>query len=85
MGEVGVSVNGTITSHMSGATADTADDVRCEVTLLRTVILAMTNTTAILADLVLVIAQSTVQSREFAKLVTFMVILSFGSRSSLQN
>ena len=84
MGEVGVSVNGTITSHMPGATADTADDVRCEVTLLRTVILAMTNTTAILADLVLVIAQSTVQSRELAELITLVVILPFWGRRSLR-
>ena len=80
---VRVSVNSAVTGHMSGATTDTADDIRCEVTLLRTVILAMANTTTVLAYLVFVIAQSTVQSCELAELVTLMVILALRRRGSL--
>ena len=81
---VGVPVNSAIASHMSSATADTANDVRCEVTLLRTVILAMAYTTTVLTDLVFVIAQSTVQSRELAELITLVVILPFWGRRSLK-
>jgi hypothetical protein len=43
----------------------------------------MTNLTAVLAGLVLVIAQSTVESSEFAELVALQFVLAFGNRRSL--
>ena len=68
---------------MTCASADTADDVRCEVTLLGTVVLAMANITTVLADLVLVVAERTVKRGKLPKLVTFVIILAFGGGCSL--
>lgn len=81
---VRIPVNCTVTSHMTGATTDTADNVRCEITLLGTVVLAVTNAAAVLANLVLVIAKRTVKRGEFTELIALVVILPFGSRSSLE-
>lgn len=80
---VRVPVNCTVTSHMTGTTANAADDVRCEVTLFRTVILAVTNPAAVLAYLVFVIAERAVQRGEFTKLVALVIVLAFRRRSSL--
>ena len=79
MGGIWISVNSTVTSHVTCATTDTTDNVRCEVTLLWTVILAVTDTTAVLADLVFIIAQSTVERSKFTELVPLVVILALGS------
>ena len=68
---------------MTCASADTADDVRCEVTLLGTVVLAMANITTVLADLVLVVAERTVKRGKLPELVTFVIILAFGGGCSL--
>ena len=57
---VRIPVNGTITSHMACTSADTANDVRCEVTLFGAVILPVTHATAILTDLVFIVTESTV-------------------------
>jgi hypothetical protein len=70
---------------MSGAAANTTNDVSSEVPLFRTVVFAVTHTATILADLVFVIAEGTVESREFAKLIAFMIILAFWGRRSLEN
>jgi hypothetical protein len=69
---------------MSSAAANTTNDVSSEVPLLRTVVFAMTHTATILADLVFVIAEGTVKSCEFAKLISFMIVLAFWSRCSLR-
>jgi len=82
---VRISVHSTITSHMSGAAANTTNDVSSEVPLLRTVVFAMTHTPTILADLVFIIAEGTVKRCEFAKLISFMIILTFWSRRSRFN
>ena len=78
-------VDCTVASHVAGAATDTADDVRCKVTLLRTVVLAVTYTTAVLANLVFVVAQRAVKSGKLAQLVTLVVVLTFGSRGSLHD
>ncbi|KAI9057220.1 hypothetical protein FKP32DRAFT_1365528 [Trametes sanguinea] len=82
---VRVPVDSTVAGHVTGAAADATDDVRCEVTLLWTIVLPMTNTTAVLANLVFVVAKSTVESGEFAKLVALVVVLAFRSRGGLEN
>jgi len=40
--------------------------------------------TTVLTKLVLVISEGTVEGRKFSKLVSLVVVLSFGSRSSLR-
>ena len=80
---VRIPVNCTVTSHVACASADTANNVRCEVTLFGAVVLAMANITTVLANLILVIAKRSVQRSEFPKLITFVIILTFGGRSSL--
>jgi hypothetical protein len=47
---------------MSGAPTDSADDVSCEISLLRAIILAMSDVAAVLTNLVLIITKSSVQS-----------------------
>jgi hypothetical protein len=68
---------------MSGAAANTTDDVSSEVPLLRTIVFAVAHTAAILADLVFVIAEGTVESCKFAKLIAFMIVLTLWSGRSL--
>ncbi len=80
---VRIPVNCAVTSHVACASADTADDVRCEVTLFWAVVLAMANITTVLADLILVVAKRSVESGKFPKLVSFVIILTFGGRGSL--
>lgn len=81
---VRIPVNCAVTSHVACASADTADDVRCEVTLFWAVVLAMANITTVLADLILVVAKRSVESGELPKLVSFVIILTFGGRGGLQ-
>lgn len=69
---------------MAGATAEMTDDVGGEVLVFGAVILAMTETTAVLADLVLVVTEGTVECSELAKLIAFVVVFTFGSRRSLE-
>lgn len=57
---VRIPIHSTVTSHMSRATTDTANDVCCKITLFGAVVLAVTNTAAVLANLVFVIAERTV-------------------------
>jgi hypothetical protein len=45
----------TVSGHMTGVATDTADDVRSVVLLLWTVVFAMTDLSAVLASLILVI------------------------------
>lgn len=59
-------VDCTVASHVTSTAADATDDVRCEVALLWTVVLAVTDATTILAYLVLVITKGTIQRSELA-------------------
>lgn len=72
---VGILVDLTVTSHVARATTNTTNDVSCEVALLWTVIFAMPKAPAVLANLVLVVTEGTIQCSEFAKLIALVVIL----------
>jgi hypothetical protein len=56
---------GTISCHVTSIATDTTNDISGEVTLLGTVVFAMTNLTTVLASLVLVVSEGTVESGEF--------------------
>lgn len=76
---------GTIASHVTSLTTDTADDAGREVLLLWTIVLAMTNLTTVLAGLVLVVTKGTVEGGKLTKLVALEFVLAFRDRSSLQD
>ena len=69
---------------MASIATDATDDVGSEVLGFRAVELAMSNLTAILASLVLIITEGTVKSSEFTKLIALQLILTFGDRCSLE-
>jgi hypothetical protein len=73
----------TITGHMPCVATDTADDVGSEVLALRAIVLAVTNLTAVLASLIFVVSQGSVERSELAKLVTLELVLTLRNRSSL--
>lgn len=56
-----------------------AENVSCKILLFRAIVLAVTYTTAVLTNLVLIVSKSAVQGSKFAKLVALMVVLPFGS------
>lgn len=74
---------GTIASHVTRVTADATDDAGSVVLLLRTVVLAMTDLTTVLASLVLVVSERTVECGEFSELVSLEFVLAFRNRCSL--
>ncbi|KAF2484203.1 hypothetical protein BDY17DRAFT_123818 [Neohortaea acidophila] len=74
---------GTVTRHMSGVSADSADDVGGEVTCFRAVVFAVADIAAILAGLVLVVTKGTVEGGKFAELVAFEFVLAFGDGGGL--
>lgn len=84
MNSVRVSINSAVTSHVSGTSTDTTDDICCEVTLFWTVILAMANTTTILANLILVVTEGSVEGSKLAQLVSLVIVLALGCGSSLR-
>jgi hypothetical protein len=73
----------TIASHVTGLSTDATDDAGREILLLRAIVFTMTNLTAVLAGLVLVVTESTVESGELTKLVPLKFVLAFGDRGSL--
>lgn len=84
MSGVGIPVDGTVASHVPSAATDTTDNVRCEVTLFGTVILAVTDTAAVLTNLVLIVTESTVEGGQLSELVTLVVVLTFRRGSRLR-
>lgn len=84
MNSIGIPVNSAVTGHVPSASADAADDVRCEVTLLGTVILAVTNSPTILTNLILVVTKGSVKSCKLAQLVSLVIVLALGCGSSLK-
>ena len=68
---------------MPSVATNTADDVGGEVALVRTIVFAMTDLAAILASLVFVVAEGTVQGGELAELVALKLVLAFGDGSGL--
>lgn len=73
----------TIASHVACITTDSANDAGRVVLLLRAIIFTMANLTTVLAGLVFIVSQSTVQRSELSELVTLELVLVFGRRSSL--
>ena len=76
---------GTIPSHVASVAADTADDAGSKVLSLGTVVLAVADLAAVLAGLVLVVSQGSVQGGEFAQLVSLEFVLALGDRRGLQH
>lgn len=68
---------------MASVTAHATDDVRSDVTLVRAIVLSVAELSAVLAGLVLVVTEGTVQGGELSKLATLEFVLSFGSRCRL--
>jgi hypothetical protein len=75
---------GTVASHVTSLTTDTADDARREVLLLRAVVLAMADFSAVLAGLVLVVTKGTVERGELTELVALEFVLTFGNGGGLE-
>lgn len=74
---------GTVAGHVAGIATHSTDDAGSEVLLLRAVVLAVTYLSTILASLILIVTQSSVQSSELTKLVTLQFVLALGNGSSL--
>lgn len=70
---------------MSSVSTNTTYDVRGEIALLGTVVLAMADLAAILAGLVLVISEGSVQCCEFAELVALKLVLTFRDGGGLRD
>jgi hypothetical protein len=71
---------------MARISTDTADNTGSEVLFLGAVVLAMSNLATVLAGLVLVVSQGTVERSELSKLVALEFVLTFRNRcSSLNN
>ena len=70
---------------MSSRTAEATNNVGGEITLFGAVVLAMTTVPTVLADLIFIVAQGPVESSQFTKLITFVVILAFGGRGGLNS
>jgi len=76
---------GTIASHMTCVTADTTDDGGSVVALLRAIVFPVTDLTAVLTSLVLVITQSTIECSKLSKLITLQLVLALRDGSSSFN
>jgi hypothetical protein len=68
---------------MARVSTDTADNTGSEVLFLGAVVLAMSNLATVLAGLVLVVSQGTVERSELSKLVALEFVLTFRNRCSL--
>lgn len=70
---------------MSSVATDATDNVGGEVLGVRAVVLAVTNLTTVLASLVLVVTESTVESGKLTQLVALELVLTFGDGGSLRS
>ena len=68
---------------MTSVTADTTDDVGSVVLSVRAVVLAVADFTTVLASLVLVVTQGTVERGELTQLVALELVLAFRNGGSL--
>lgn len=73
----------TVAGHMACVATHSADDAGSKVLLLRAIVLAVSYLATILASLVFIITQGSVQSSELTELVTLQFVLALGNRSSL--
>ena len=69
--------------HVTSATTDSTDDTGSPVLLFGTVVLSMSDSTAILTNLILVVSKRSVERGEFSKLTSLVIVLSFRYRRSL--
>jgi hypothetical protein len=74
---------GAITRHVASVTANSADNAGRVVGLIGTVVLAVSDAAAVLTGLVLVIAESAVESGEFPKLIALELVLAFWNGGGL--
>lgn len=74
---------GTVACHVAGIATHSTDDAGSEVLLLRAVVLAVSDLTTVLASLVFIVTQGSVQSSELTELVTLQFVLALRNRSSL--
>lgn len=72
----------TVASHVAGVATHSADDAGSEVLLLGAVVLAVSYLATVLASLVFIVTQSSVQSSELSELVTLQFVLALGDGSS---
>lgn len=68
---------------MTGVAADAADDVCGEVFSVRAIVLAVADFTAVLAGLVLVVTEGTVQGGQLTELVTLELVLTLRNGGGL--
>jgi hypothetical protein len=68
---------------MTSITTNTTNNVGGEVLSVRAVVLAVANFAAVLASLVLVVTEGTVECGEFTQLVALELVLTFGNGGSL--
>lgn len=73
----------TVAGHMACVATHSADDAGSEVLLLRAVVLAVSYLATVLASLVFIVTQGSVQSSELTELVTLQFVLALGDGSSL--
>jgi hypothetical protein len=70
---------------MTSAATNSANDVRGKVALLGTFVFTVTNATAVLTYLILIVTKSTIQSRKLAQLVPLVLVLAFRRGGSCFN
>lgn len=68
---------------MTSVATDATNDIGGEVLGVRAIVLAVTDFTAVLTSLVLIITECTVERCEFAQLVSLELVLAFGDGGSL--
>lgn len=73
----------TVAGHVAGVATHSADDAGSEILLLGAVILAVSYLATVLASLVLIVTEGSVQSSELTELVTLQFVLALGDGSSL--
>lgn len=73
----------TVAGHVAGVATHSADDAGGEILLLRAVVLAVSYLATVLASLVFIVTQSSIQSSELTELVTLQFVLALGDGSSL--
>jgi len=69
----------TVTGEVTGIATNTANDIGSEVRAIWTVIFAMANFSTVLASLIFVVTESTVERCELAELITLEFVLSLWS------
>lgn len=73
----------TVAGHVAGVATHSADNASSEVLLLGAVVLAVSYLATVLASLILIITQGSVQSSKLTELVTLQFVLALGNGSSL--